>query len=213
ERIVKKESEIIFLKSELTNIKNKLANTKNKLINTKNKLALKINEIEYLGTLHSALQKTKDILDSVVIGGVEKNSKAKNKVLYRILKIHLNLDSLSYCKEFSTDEISNIKNKTLPIITNKQNSELFIQDITIKGAVCVSEALVNNNGSSSQDVFKIVGQYTDDVKSASMVINSYLHKNKFIVFDLNRAEDNSFAIWLGFDILLDLQKEIELHQK
>ncbi|CAG8709301.1 4382_t:CDS:1, partial [Ambispora leptoticha] len=55
--------------------------------------------------------------------------------------------------------------------------------------------------------------YTDDVKSASMIINSYLRKSEFIVFDLNRAEDNPLAIRLRFDTPLDLQKEIELHQK
>ncbi|CAG8679508.1 4840_t:CDS:2, partial [Cetraspora pellucida] len=37
-------------------------------------------------------------------------------------------------QESSTDEISNVKNETLPIITNKQNLESFIQDITIKEA-------------------------------------------------------------------------------
>lgn len=54
---------------------------------------------------------------------------------------------------------------------------------------------------------------TDDVKNASMVINSYLRKNEFIVFDLTRSEDDPLAIRLRFDTPLDLQKEIELHQK
>jgi hypothetical protein len=31
-----------------------------------------------------------------------------------------------------------------------------------------------NGGGSNQDVSKIAGRYTDDVKNASMVINSYL---------------------------------------
>ncbi|CAG8455092.1 8473_t:CDS:1 [Cetraspora pellucida] len=72
EEIVKKESEIIFLKSKLINIKNEL-------MNTKDKLALKINEIECLGTLRSALQKTKDILDPVIRGGTEKNMQSKEQ--------------------------------------------------------------------------------------------------------------------------------------
>ncbi|CAG8513654.1 22717_t:CDS:2, partial [Cetraspora pellucida] len=76
-----------------------------------------------------------------------------------------------------------------------------------------SYILMFNSGSSPQDVSKIVGQYTDDIKSASMVINSYLRKSEFIVFDLNRAENDPLAIWLRFDTPLDLQKEIKLHQK
>jgi len=77
----------------------------------------------------------------------------------------------------------------------------------------LSHILMFNGGSSPQDVSKIVGRYTDDVKSASMVINSYLRKSEFIVFDLNRAEDDRLAIRLRFDTPLDLQKEIELRQK
>ena len=70
-----------------------------------------------------------------------------------------------------------------------------------------------NGGSSYQDVSKIIGQYTDDVKNASMVINSYLQKNEFIGFDLTRSEDDPLAIRLRFDTPLDLRKEIELRQK
>ncbi|CAG8557631.1 10028_t:CDS:2, partial [Cetraspora pellucida] len=77
----------------------------------------------------------------------------------------------------------------------------------------LSHLVIFNSGSSSQDVSKIVGRYTDDIKSASIVINSYLRKSEFIVFDLNRAEDDLLAIRLRFDTPLDLQKEIELCQK
>ena len=70
-----------------------------------------------------------------------------------------------------------------------------------------------NGGGSYQDVSKIIGWYTDDVKNASMVINSYLWKNEFIVFDLTRSEDDHLAIRLRFDTPLDLQKEIEARQK
>ncbi|RHZ80713.1 hypothetical protein Glove_132g51 [Diversispora epigaea] len=54
-----------------------------------------------------------------------------------------------------------------------------------------------NGGSSPQDVSKIVGRYTD-VKNASMVINSYLRKGEFIVFDLDKPEDDELAIRLSY---------------
>ncbi|CAG8509594.1 6744_t:CDS:1, partial [Dentiscutata heterogama] len=53
-----------------------------------------------------------------------------------------------------------------------------------------------NSGSLYKDVSKIIHRYTDDIKNASMVINSYLRKGKFIVFDLDRPEDDPLAIWL-----------------
>ncbi|UZO00485.1 uncharacterized protein OCT59_011616 [Rhizophagus irregularis] len=70
-----------------------------------------------------------------------------------------------------------------------------------------------NSGSSIQDVSKIVGRYIDDVKGASMVINNYLRKGEFVVFDLTRPEDDPLAIRLRFDTPLNLQKEIEARQK
>ncbi|GBB93210.1 hypothetical protein RclHR1_02130023 [Rhizophagus clarus] len=70
-----------------------------------------------------------------------------------------------------------------------------------------------NSGSSIQDVSKIVGRYTDDVKNASMVINSYLRKGEFVVFDLTRPENDLLAIRLRFDTPLNLQKEIMVRQK
>ncbi|GBC48727.2 hypothetical protein RIR_jg25259.t1 [Rhizophagus irregularis DAOM 181602=DAOM 197198] len=70
-----------------------------------------------------------------------------------------------------------------------------------------------NSGSSIQDVSKIVGRYIDDIKGASMVINSYLRKGEFVVFDLTRPEDDPLAIRLRFDTPLNLQKEIEARQK
>ncbi|CAG8555237.1 22119_t:CDS:2, partial [Cetraspora pellucida] len=59
----------------------------------------------------------------------------------------------------------------------------------------------------------IANCYTDDIKNASIVINSYLHKSEFVVFDLDRSENDPLTIWLRFDILLNLQKEIEARQK
>ena len=92
---------------------------------------------------------------------------------------------------------SNLCNTKIPVIIRENLSHLVIF----------------NGGSSYQDVSKIIGRYTDDVKNASMVINSYLRKNEFIVFDLTRSEDDPLAIRLRFDTPLDLQKEIELRQK
>ena len=45
-----------------------------------------------------------------------------------------------------------------------------------------------------------------------MVINSYLRKDEFIVFDLDKAEDD-LATRLRFDTPLSLRKEIEVRQK
>ncbi|CAG8603696.1 13072_t:CDS:1, partial [Cetraspora pellucida] len=69
-----------------------------------------------------------------------------------------------------------------------------------------------NGDNSFQDVSKIVSQYTDNVKSALIVINSYLHKSEFIVFNLNKTENDPLAIRLRFNTPLNLQKEIELWQ-
>ena len=62
-------------------------------------------------------------------------------------------------------------------------------------------------------ISKIIRRYTDDVTNASMVINSYLCKGEFVVFDLTRPEDDLLAIRLRFDTPLNLQKEIEARQK
>ena len=70
-----------------------------------------------------------------------------------------------------------------------------------------------NSGSSHEDIFKIIRCYTDNVKNAFMVINSYLRKKEFIVFDLTRPKDDPLAIRLKFDTPLDLQKEIKARQK
>ncbi len=70
-----------------------------------------------------------------------------------------------------------------------------------------------NFGSSYEDVSKIIRRYTDDVKNASLVINSYLRRGEFIVFDLTRSEDDPLAICLRFNTSLNLQKEIEARQK
>ncbi|EXX57841.1 hypothetical protein RirG_203450 [Rhizophagus irregularis DAOM 197198w] len=67
--------------------------------------------------------------------------------------------------------------------------------------------------SSHEDISKIIRRYTDDVKNASMVINSYLRKGEFVVFDLTRPEDDPLAIRLRFDTPLNLQKEIEARHK
>src|SRR5437764_14845306 len=73
--------------------------------------------------------------------------------------------------------------------------------------------VVFNSGSSHEDISKIIRRYTDDVKNASMVINSYLRKGKFVIFDLTRPEDDPLAIRLRFNTSLNLQKEIMVRQK
>ena len=73
--------------------------------------------------------------------------------------------------------------------------------------------LVIFNSGSYEDVSKIIRRYTDDVKNALLVINSYLRRGEFIVFDLTRPEDDPLAICLRFDTPLNLQKEIIVRQK
>ena len=73
--------------------------------------------------------------------------------------------------------------------------------------------LVIFNSGSYEDVSKIIRCYTNDVKNALLVINSYLRRGEFIVFDLTMLEDDSFAICLRFNTPLNLQKEIEARQK
>jgi hypothetical protein len=73
--------------------------------------------------------------------------------------------------------------------------------------------LVIFNSGSYEDVSKIIRRYTDDVKNASLVINSYLRRGEFIVFDLTRPEDDPLAIRLRFDTPLNLQKEIEARKR
>ncbi|CAG8459572.1 632_t:CDS:2 [Cetraspora pellucida] len=165
--ILKKEFKIISLKSELTN-------TKNELVNTKNELASKINKIECLGALCSVLQKTKDILDpvkskthcsAIVKGGEEKNMQSEEQSFISNSRdtSESRPEGSLLCRPFKGDSSSHkslakyFKNKTLPIITNNQNSESLIQDITnnqnpesliqditIKETVCAGEALVND---------------------------------------------------------------------
>ena len=46
-----------------------------------------------------------------------------------------------------------------------------------------------------------------------MIVNSYLQKGEFIVFDLNKSDDDLLAIRSRFDTPLDLQEEVELREK
>jgi len=77
----------------------------------------------------------------------------------------------------------------------------------------ITHLVLFSSGSSCVEISKILRQYTDDVKNASMVINKYLRKGEFIVFDLNKPEDDPHAIRLRFDTPLDLRKEIQLRLK
>ena len=73
--------------------------------------------------------------------------------------------------------------------------------------------VIYNERNSYQDISKIAGRYIDNIKNTSIIINNYLCKGKFIVFDLSKPKDDSLAIWLRFNILLNLQKEIKVKQK
>ncbi|CAG8540134.1 16125_t:CDS:2 [Cetraspora pellucida] len=104
-----------------------------------------------------------------------------------------------------------IQNQIIPFFTHGHHQNILLIFTTQKYhyvPMIIRENLFHillfNSDSSPQDVSKIVDQYTDDVKSASMVINSYLYKSEFILFDLNKAEDDPLAIRLRFNTLLDL---------
>ena len=60
----------------------------------------------------------------------------------------------------------------------------------------ITHLVLFSSGNSCVEISKILRQYTDDVKNASMVINKYLRKGEFIVFDLNKPEDDPHAIRL-----------------
>ena len=67
--------------------------------------------------------------------------------------------------------------------------------------------------SITHKIAKIIGRYTDDVKNASMVINSYLRKGEFIVFDLDRPEDDALAIRLRYKVRYSIRFAIEFASK
>lgn len=51
-----------------------------------------------------------------------------------------------------------------------------------------------NKSGSHQDVFKIADHYIDNIKNVFMVINHYLWKGEFIMFDLDKSEDDFLVI-------------------
>jgi DNA helicase HerA-like ATPase len=113
-----------------------------------------------------------------------------------------------------------IQNRIIPFFTHGRHrniSPIYVTQRYHKVPIIIRENISHlvmfNGGGSNQDVSKIAGRYTDDVKNASMVINSYLQKGEFIVFDLDKPEDDPLAIRLRFDTPLNLQKEIEARQK
>jgi hypothetical protein len=113
-----------------------------------------------------------------------------------------------------------IQNRIIPFFTHGRHrniSPIYVTQRYHKVPIIIRENITHlvmfNGGGSPQDVSKIAGRYTDDVKNASMVINSYLRKKEFIVFDLTRSEDDPLAIRLRFDTPLNLQKEIEARKK
>ncbi|CAG8771360.1 15342_t:CDS:2, partial [Gigaspora rosea] len=95
-------------------------------MNTKDELALKINKIECLGALRSASQKTKDILDPVIRGGTEKNTQSEEQIFIS--------------NSGDTSEESEIRG-----YASSKSLAKYFKNITIEGAVCAGEALVNDN--------------------------------------------------------------------
>ncbi|CAG8565231.1 19305_t:CDS:2 [Cetraspora pellucida] len=209
----KKDSKIMFFKTELVNIKIELDS--------------KISELKRL--------KLEDISISVVGGNSEKNiskfrpkeslfcnnnisavsETSKNpsqyfaykKIINKIKKISTNIPTHANNKIVSILESSKINTEITSKI--KRSKELPI--------IALGTSIINKYQTtpinSYEDVSKTICRYTDDIKNASMVINSYLCKSKFIVFNLNRPKDDLLAIQLKFDTSLNLQKEIELRQK
>ncbi|PKY57396.1 hypothetical protein RhiirA4_509831 [Rhizophagus irregularis] len=113
-----------------------------------------------------------------------------------------------------------IQNRIIPFFTHGRHRNILSIYITqhyhhtpIIIRENISHLIVFNGGSSYQDISKVIGQYTEDMKNTFMVVNSYLQKGEFIVFDLNKSDDDPLAIRLRFDTPLDLQKEVELREK
>jgi hypothetical protein len=113
-----------------------------------------------------------------------------------------------------------IQNRIIPFFTHGRHQNISPIYITQKYHHVpiiirenISHLVMFNSGSSREEISKILRQYTDDVKNASMVISKYLRKGEFIVFDLNKPEDDPHAIRLRFDTPLDLRKEIQLRQE
>jgi len=109
-----------------------------------------------------------------------------------------------------------IQNRIIPFFTHGRHrniSPIYVTQKYHKVPIIIRENISHlvlfNSGSSREEISKIIRRYTDDVKNASIVINRYLRKGEFIVFDLDRPEDDPLAIRLRFD----LQKEIQLQLK
>jgi DNA helicase HerA-like ATPase len=74
-----------------------------------------------------------------------------------------------------------IQNRIIPFFTHGRHrniSPIYVTQRYHKVPIIIRENISHlvmfNGGGSNQDVSKIAGRYTDDVKNASMVINSYL---------------------------------------
>jgi len=113
-----------------------------------------------------------------------------------------------------------IQNRIIPFFTHGRHrniSPIYVTQkyhhVPIIIRENISHLVIFNSGSSYEDISKIIKRYTNDVKDASMVINSYLRKGEFVVFDLDKPEDDPLAIRLRFDTPLDLRKEIQLRLK
>ena len=74
-----------------------------------------------------------------------------------------------------------IQNRIIPFFTHGRHQNISSCYVTQKYHHVpiiirenISHLVMFNSGGSQQDVSKIAGRYTDDIKNASMVINSYL---------------------------------------
>ncbi|CAG8481710.1 3605_t:CDS:2 [Cetraspora pellucida] len=56
------------------------------------------------------------------------------------------------------------------------------------------------------DIYRIVRQYTNNLKKASKIIDKHLRNQDFIVFDFTKAVDDSLTIRLSWDSPLKLDK-------
>ncbi|PKK64010.1 hypothetical protein RhiirC2_854623 [Rhizophagus irregularis] len=94
-----------------------------------------------------------------------------------------------------------IQNRIIPFFTYRHHrniSSIYVIQRYHHTSIIICENILHlvvfNGGSSHQDISKVIGRYTEDMKNTSMVVNN----------------DDLLAIWLRFDTPLDLQKENHL---
>ncbi|RIB11458.1 hypothetical protein C2G38_2203384 [Gigaspora rosea] len=144
-----------------------------------------------------------NILKNLVLGNKAEHIYKKKKVKSR----YIWCDNLIVCEYHSNEPKWSFVKYMYRIIASNPRA-LYYENIRFS---YISPEKISSLKSFSLKEYKL--RDTNNVKNASIVINSYLCNVEFIVFDLNKAEDDSLAIWLRFDTLLNLLKETELWQK